>query len=260
MLAALQDDFALALLDPERPVPDGAHVAHRTARRRDASRSIATMSSSAWSMRCARASPPPSASSATEFFAAMARVFVTAHPPRSPMLITATATSSATFIETFEPVRELSYLPDVARLEAARTRAYHAADAAAARCTSYLQSLDPETSVERCARCCIRRCEVVRSPHPIVTIWGMNSGETRARPGRHGCGRGCAGGPSGACGTGARPCRRAARRFPGRARRRCDASAPRRRKPSARPAFSTSPPCWRSLIGAGALTEIGLLE
>ena len=36
----------------------------------------------------------------------------------------------ADFIAAFEPAPELPYLADVARLEAARTRAYHAADAA----------------------------------------------------------------------------------------------------------------------------------
>ena len=64
-----------------------------------------------------------------DFFAAMARIFVAQRPPRTPMLAIY-GDEFATFIAAFEPARELAYLADVARLEAARTRAYHAADAA----------------------------------------------------------------------------------------------------------------------------------
>ncbi len=63
-----------------------------------------------------------------EFFRAMARVFVIAHPPRSKILHTY-GDDFGDFIAAFEPAAELAYLADVARLEAARTRAYHAADA-----------------------------------------------------------------------------------------------------------------------------------
>src|SRR5437660_10582566 len=63
-----------------------------------------------------------------EFFAAMARVFIVEQPPRSPLLATY-GDEFAAFIAAFEPARELPYLADVARLEAARTRSYHAADA-----------------------------------------------------------------------------------------------------------------------------------
>ena len=55
-------------------------------------------------------------------------VFVREQPPRSPLLAIY-GDEFADFIAAFEPARELPYLADVARLEAARTRAYHAADA-----------------------------------------------------------------------------------------------------------------------------------
>jgi len=61
-----------------------------------------------------------------EFFAAMTRVFVKAQPPRSPLLATY-GDDFPDFIATFEPARGLPYLADVARLEATRTRSYHAA-------------------------------------------------------------------------------------------------------------------------------------
>ena len=83
-----------------------------------------------------------------EFFVAMARVFVAKMPPRTPILTTY-GDEFADFIAAFEPARELAYLADVARLEAARTRAYHAADAAPVD-PSCFGALDPH-AVERSA-------------------------------------------------------------------------------------------------------------
>ena len=53
-----------------------------------------------------------------EFFAAMARAFVTEQPPCTPLLATY-GDQLAAFIAAFEPAREIAYLADVARLEAA---------------------------------------------------------------------------------------------------------------------------------------------
>ncbi len=114
-----------------------------------------------------------------EFFAAMARVFVVERPPRTPLIATY-GDDFAVFIAAFEPARELAYLADVARLEAARTRAYHAADATPLDAGRFA-ALDADTIVD------IRidlhpSTEIVRSPHPIVTIWAMNSGKRELAP------------------------------------------------------------------------------
>jgi hypothetical protein len=79
------------------------------------------------------------------------------------------------FVAGFEPVVELAYLADVARLEAARTRAFHAADAAAVD-PNALQSLD-ESRLGDLQVIAHPAAEIVRSTHPVVTIWAMNSGE-----------------------------------------------------------------------------------
>lgn len=63
-----------------------------------------------------------------EFFGAMARVFIEAHPPCSPVL-SRWGAEFAGFLERFPPVAALPYLPEVARLEWLRGEAYHAADA-----------------------------------------------------------------------------------------------------------------------------------
>ncbi|MBD3788390.1 MAG: putative DNA-binding domain-containing protein [Sphingomonadales bacterium] len=64
-----------------------------------------------------------------EYFTALAAVYLRDHPPRSPMLFEFGAEFPG-FLAAFPPLRALPYLRDVARIEAARGRAYHAADAA----------------------------------------------------------------------------------------------------------------------------------
>jgi hypothetical protein len=63
-----------------------------------------------------------------EFFAGMARVYAGLHKPATPLLFEY-GDSFPDFIEQFEPARGLAYLADVARVEAAWTKAYHAEDA-----------------------------------------------------------------------------------------------------------------------------------
>ncbi len=109
----------------------------------------------------------------------MARVFVTAHPPRSPLLMTY-GDDFPDFIAGFEPAAELPYLADVARLEAARTRAYHAADAEPVD-PNLLRSIAPE-ALGGMRFVLHPSAEVVRSRHPIVTIWAMNAGEAELGP------------------------------------------------------------------------------
>lgn len=114
-----------------------------------------------------------------DFFVAMARNFVVAQPPRSPVLATY-GDELADFISTFEPARELPYLADVARVEAARTRAYHAADATPLG-ASQLEALGADALVGR--RVDLHpSLAIVRSEHPVVTIWAMNSGELDLAP------------------------------------------------------------------------------
>jgi hypothetical protein len=108
-----------------------------------------------------------------DFFAAMARAFVLARPPRTPLLATY-GDEFADFIGAFAPARELPYLADVARLEAARARAYHAADATPLAASEF-------AAIEADGPIALRvtlhpSLEIVRSEHPIVTIWAMNCG------------------------------------------------------------------------------------
>lgn len=63
-----------------------------------------------------------------DFFRAMARIYVAAHPPTSPVLLTY-GEGFPSFLETFQPAADLPFLADVARVERLWLDSYHAADA-----------------------------------------------------------------------------------------------------------------------------------
>jgi hypothetical protein len=178
MSALIQQIFADALLVPERAVPAAttSHTGERPVRRFAVYRNNVTVGLvDALKARF----PAVERIVGAEFFAAMARLFVRAHPPSSPLLMTY-GDNFADFIQRFPPAADLPYLADVARLEAARTRAYHAADATPLDPTR-LRALPPPALAA--VRVVLHpSAEIVRSPHPIVTIWAMNSGEAELGP------------------------------------------------------------------------------
>jgi hypothetical protein len=173
MKASVQEYFAAGLLDPERAIPTGltAHHARTPEKRYAVYRNNVTVG-----LIDALAARFPATQKIVgeEFFREMARVYARAQPPRSPLLMFY-GDGFPDFIADFEPAAELVYLADVARLEAARTRVFHAADAEPLD-ASVLQSLD-ESRLGRLRVAPHPGTEIVRSTHPIVTIWAMNSGE-----------------------------------------------------------------------------------
>ena len=171
MFAPLQSAFATALLDPERAIPDG--VTSHSARVPEKRFAVYRNNVIAGLVNALRARfPATERIVGDEFFAAMARLFVMAHPPRSKIL-SEYGDDLPAFIADFPPAAELPYLADVARLEAARTRAYHAADA---------DSVGPQAfaglAAEQFPALRLRlhpSAHVIRSMHPVVSIWAMNT-------------------------------------------------------------------------------------
>jgi len=103
-----------------------------------------------------------------DFFRAMAQAYVTQDPPRSPILFRY-GSAFPDFIAAFPPAAEVPYLADVARLELARGRAYHAADARPLSADAFA-SLD----ADRLAVTGVRfhpSVEILTSPFPVVSIW-----------------------------------------------------------------------------------------
>lgn len=178
MSVTTQAEFAAALVDPERAVPEGltAWNGPRPERRFGVYRNNVAVG-----LIGALASRFPVAEKivGNDFFAAMAHEFVRLHPPHSPLLL-AYGDDFADFVETFEPARDINYLPDVIRLEAARGKAYHAADAAPLD-PALLAAIEPER-LPSLAFTPHPSASILRSSFPAVTIWAMNAGEMELRP------------------------------------------------------------------------------
>lgn len=107
-----------------------------------------------------------------EFFAAMARFYIWQNLPRSPVLFTY-GDDFADFAAAFPPAADIPYLPDVMRIEAAHTRAYHARDAAALP-AHHLAAVRSERLGDLQLDL-LPGTEILRSPYPSHTIWAMNS-------------------------------------------------------------------------------------
>lgn len=174
----MQSEFASALFDPERRLPAGL-TSHST-RHPEKRFAVYRNNVMASLIEALRAKfPAIERIVGEEFFRAMARVFVTAHPPRSKILHRY-GDNFGNFIAFFEPAAELAYLPDVARLEAARTRAYHAADAAPMTAADFAGiSLDAIGALRLTLHPSL---EILRSRHPVVTIWSMNARDIELAP------------------------------------------------------------------------------
>jgi hypothetical protein len=176
---AAQQAFAAALLDPTLPAPsglaawNGSDVAVRLGVYRN---NVATSLVDVLADTC----PVVAQLVGDEFFTAMARRYVREDPPASPVM-TDYGDGFADWMAHFEPVAGLPYLPAMARLERARVRAFHAADAAPAALDRLASALaDPLTLPYRRPRLA-PSVSVVISDHAVVSLWAAHQHEGRAR-------------------------------------------------------------------------------
>jgi len=166
-----QADFARAILDPHKPAPvglvgpDGRPSAKRFAvyRNNVVVGLIETLKA---------AYPVVHRLVGEEFFAAMARLYVMAEPPTSPIMLDYGAGFPA-FIGRFEPAAVLAYLPDVARLERAWVEVYHAAEASPL--PPWALSQVPTGDVPTMRLVLHPSVRIVKSVFPIVGIWQANT-------------------------------------------------------------------------------------
>lgn len=110
-----------------------------------------------------------------EFFRAMARVFVQAQPPQSRILAYY-GTPFADFVQSFAPAASVPYLSDVARLEMARVRAYHAADAAPVPPDALRAVLTDPHRLMTMSLALHPSVQVIESRFAIVSIWRAHQG------------------------------------------------------------------------------------
>lgn len=166
----LQDEFANALLSATSPVPScvsGAAV--RRADRRFAvyRNNVAVSLVEALGSRF----PVVKRLVGDEFFRALAHAYILREPPFSPLLIHYGETFPS-FIEEFEAAKPLPYLADVARLEFARGRAYHAADIDPLPAEAFAKLPDEDVSATRVTL--HPSVAVLASAYPVLSIWETN--------------------------------------------------------------------------------------
>ncbi|MGH8352133.1 MAG: DNA-binding domain-containing protein [Pseudomonas sp.] len=169
-----QQSFAAALLDPDSPCPaglktwNGSDPASRFAvYRNNLINSLIDALVDTYAVVHALVGD--------EFFRAMAHVYVQSSPPRSRILARY-GEDFAAFLEGFEPASGLPYLADVARLEALRVRAYHAADTPALAAHEIAAAL---ATPERLSALVIHlqpALGVLGSPFAVVSLWAAHQG------------------------------------------------------------------------------------
>lgn len=103
-----------------------------------------------------------------DFFAAMAAEFIRRSPPRSPCLSHYGA-DFGDFIAGFPPAASVPYLGDIARLEFALRRAYHAADV-----TPVGQEVLADPDIARARLTLAPAVQVISSAYPVFDIWRAN--------------------------------------------------------------------------------------
>ncbi|SEJ10549.1 DUF2063 domain-containing protein [Achromobacter sp. NFACC18-2] len=114
-----------------------------------------------------------------EFFTAMARIFVAARPPSTPVLLHYGA-DFPNFIASFPPADSLPYLADVARIERAATEAYHEREACPLTPIA-LANISPGQT-PRLRFKLHPSIRLVRSRLPAFTIWRMNIADGAPAP------------------------------------------------------------------------------
>ncbi len=177
-LADVQAEFAAALRDPAIALPHGLVGPDRE----PAPRRFAVYRNNVivGMVNALRSSfPVVERIVGEDFFAAMARAYALAEPPRSPVLMDYGATF-ADFIAGFAPAASLPYLPDIAQIERAWREAYHAADAEPLTAEDFAAVGADEAAGLRLALHPSLR--LLRSRFPAQTIWTMNAADGAVRP------------------------------------------------------------------------------
>ena len=169
-----QRAFVDALLDPAQPVPAGLvtwngsdPLARFSVYRNNVIASLINALADTY--------PVTQELVGEEFFRAMARIFVHAEPPRSRVLAFYGA-SFPVFIAHFPPAQSVPYLADVARLEIARVRAYHAAECPALAAADIVQALTDPNQLPHLLAGFQPSMALVRSQYAVISLWAAHQG------------------------------------------------------------------------------------
>lgn len=166
--------FARALLDPQRPCPPGVRAWNGSdpgvrfgVHRNNVVSSLLEALADTF--------PVTRQLVGDAFFDAMARLFVAASPPRSPVLVRY-GDGFPAFVADFEPAADVPYLADVARLEVQRVRAFHAADAMALSSDEVARHLADPQALPASRVEFHPSVAVLSSRFAIVSLWAAHQG------------------------------------------------------------------------------------
>ncbi|MGL6111989.1 MAG: HvfC/BufC family peptide modification chaperone [Rubrivivax sp.] len=113
-----------------------------------------------------------------EFFRAMAGAYVAVNPPRSPVLAHY-GDGFADWLAGFAPAAAVPYLADMARLERARVRAFHAADVPPLAAEDIAMHLADPVRLPGARLSLHPSVSVLVSPFAIVSLWAAHQGHGR---------------------------------------------------------------------------------
>ncbi len=172
-----QTQFRTALLDANQPVPDGLQDADaRPAGKRFSVYRNNVAVSLTEAMH--QAFPVVTKLLGPQNMDGLAGIFLRQHPPASPLMMFY-GEEFPDFLAGMEQLSHLGYLPDIARLELALRRAYHARDAAAI--APEALNIAPEDLMQ--ARLTLAPAvRVIRSEWPIYSIWRYNTQDDAPKP------------------------------------------------------------------------------
>ncbi|UWQ34228.1 DNA-binding domain-containing protein [Leisingera sp. M527] len=177
-MSVSQADFTRAMMDAGQPVPDGLvdHQDQPAGRRFSVYRNNVAVS---LTEAMHSAFPVIAKLLGKQNMDGLAGIYLRQHPPSSPLMMFYGDHFPA-FLEGMEQLKHLGYLGDVARLELALRRAYHAADAAPVP-PEDLGALTPGDLMN--TRVALAPAvQLLRSPWPIHGLWLYNTEDSAPKP------------------------------------------------------------------------------